>query len=46
MSLNFDEDSLIIENYKELGVGSYSMDYMEGEIIPKTILSPNNGKFT
>ena len=43
--LNFDEDSLVIENYKELGIGGYSMDYMEGEIIPKTITIPaNNGK--
>ena len=43
--LNFDKDSLVIENYKELGIGGYSMDYMEGKIIPKTINIPaNNGK--
>ncbi len=43
--LNFDEDSIVIENYKELGIGSYSMDYLEGEMIPKTITIPaNNGK--
>lgn len=43
--LNFDEDSLVIENYKDLGISGYSMDYLEGEIIPKTIIIPaNNGK--
>ena len=43
--LNFNKDSLVIENYKELGIGGYSMDYMEGKIIPKTINIPaNNGK--
>ena len=43
--LNFDEDGLVIENYKELGIGGYSMDYMEGKMIPKTITIPaNNGK--
>ena len=43
--LNFDEDSLVIENYKDLGISGYSMDYLEGVIIPKTIIIPaNNGK--